>query len=36
MRHNAVVTSRLVHHFPYTDFFPVLEKKDVLSDPIKV
>ena len=33
--HKAVVRSGLVHHFACADFFPVPEKKDVLSDPVR-
>ncbi len=32
---NAAVRSGLVHHFAYADFFPVPEKKDVLSHPVR-
>ena len=33
--HKAVVRSGLVHHFVCADFFPVSEKKDVLSNPFR-
>ena len=33
--HNVVVRSGLVAHLRYTDFFPVPEKNDVLSHPVR-
>ena len=33
--HKAIVRSGLVHHCACADFFPVPEKKDMLSDPVR-